>query len=263
MDQINVDLNLFIIKVNNLRYYVENLKMNNLKRIKTGISVIDEITGGFPANRTMLLTGDAGSGKTIFGLHFAKNCCEQGLKTVYVTTEEDADDLYTQAKAFNWNLEKLAEKDLISFIELAGVRARLIEAELSIDIDTVKGNFVKILQNIPDDTDVVIIDSLGSYTAKLTPYEFRDRFDHLVYELKQKNITSLVIIDSATSNEFNELALFSVYGAIKLMKRENPYTGRRERVMDIVKMRSTKTPTQFMTYEINSDGINIISVPKK
>ena len=42
------------------------------------------------------------------------------------------------------------------------------------------------------------------------------------------------------------------------MKRENPYTGRRERVMDIVKMRSTKTPTQFMSYEINSDGLSMI-----
>ena len=40
--------------------------------------------------------------------------------------------------------------------------------------------------------------------------------------------------------KFNEIALFSVYGALKLMKRENPYTGRRERVMDIIKMRSTK-----------------------
>ena len=43
------------------------------------------------------------------------------------------------------------------------------------------------------------------------------------------------------------------------MKRENPYTGRRERVMDIVKMRSTKTPTQFITYEIDSNGIKIVS----
>lgn len=235
----------------------------SLERIKTGISIIDKITGGFRTNRTMLLTGDAGSGKTIFGLQFAKNCCKQGLKIVYVTTEEDAEDLYTQAKSFGWNLKKYADEGLITFIELAGIRVKLIEAELSIDIDTMKGNFVKILHNIPDETDVVIIDSLGSYTAKLTPYEFRDRFDHLVYELKRKEITSLVIIDSATSNEFNELALFSVYGAIKLMKRENPYTGRRERVMDIIKMRSTKTPTQFMTYEINSNGINITSVPKK
>ncbi len=43
------------------------------------------------------------------------------------------------------------------------------------------------------------------------------------------------------------------------MKRENPYTGRRERVMDIIKVRSTKTPTQFLTYEIGSNGIVINS----
>jgi hypothetical protein len=27
--------------------------------------------------------------------------------------------------------------------------------------------------------------------------------------------------------------------------------------MDIIKMRSTKTPTQFLTYDIGSDGIQI------
>jgi KaiC/GvpD/RAD55 family RecA-like ATPase len=104
----------------------------------------------------------------------------------------------------------------------------------------------------------VIIDNIGSYTAKLTPYEFRDRFDLLIYDLKKRNITALVILDSATSKEFNEIALFSVYGALRLMKRENPYTGRRERVMDIVKMRSTKTPTQFMSYEIDDTGLKLI-----
>ncbi len=230
-----------------------------MERIKTGISIFDEITGGFPAGRTMLITGDAGSGKTIFGLHFAKNSCDQGLKTAYITTEEDAYDLNMQGDSFNWNLEYYQENDLLTFIELAGIRARVTKAEISIDIDTMKGSFAKILEHISDDVKVVIIDNLGSYTAKLTPYEFRDRFDYLVFELKKRNITALVILDSATSNEFNELALFSVYGAIKLIKRENPYTGRRERVMDIVKMRSTRTPTQFMTYEINSNGLEIVS----
>lgn len=230
-----------------------------MERIKTGISIFDEITGGFPAGRTMLITGDAGSGKTIFGLHFAKNSCDQGLKTAYITTEEDAYDLNMQGDSFNWNLEYYQENDLLTFIELAGIRARVTKAEISIDIDTMKGSFAKILEHISDEVKVVIIDNLGSYTAKLTPYEFRDRFDYLVFELKKRNITALVILDSATSNEFNELALFSVYGAIKLIKRENPYTGRRERVMDIVKMRSTRTPTQFMTYEINSKGLEIVS----
>ena len=61
-------------------------------------------------------------------------------------------------------------------------------------------------------------------------------------QLKQKT-HSLVILDSATSKEFNEIAI-SVYGQLN-MKRENPYTGQRERVMDFVN--ENQTPTQFLT----------------
>jgi KaiC/GvpD/RAD55 family RecA-like ATPase len=229
-----------------------------MKRIKSGIEGIDGITNGFPMGRSMLVTGDAGSGKTIFGLQFARSSCIQGYKTVYITTEEDASDLYTQGDTFDWDLKSYTENGLLSFNELAGVRARVTEAEMSIDIGSMKGNFSKFVDDLPDDTQTVIIDNIGSYTAKLTPYEFRDRFDLLIYDLKMRDITALVILDSATSSEFNEIALFSVYGALRLMKRENPYTGRRERVMDIMKMRSTKTPTQFISYEINSNGISVI-----
>ena len=229
-----------------------------MKRIKSGIEGIDGITNGFPMGRSMLVTGDAGSGKTIFGLQFARSSCIQGYKTVYITTEEDASDLYTQGDTFNWYLKSYTENGLLSFNELAGVRARVTEAEMSIDIGSMKGSFSKFVNELPENTQTVIIDNIGSYTAKLTPYEFRDRFDLLIYDLKIRDITALVILDSATSNEFNEIALFSVYGALRLMKRENPYTGRRERVMDIMKMRSTKTPTQFISYEINSNGITVI-----
>ena len=229
-----------------------------MKRIKSGIEGIDGITNGFPMGRSMLVTGDAGSGKTIFGLQFARSSCIQGYKTVYITTEEDASDLYIQGDTFNWDLKSYTENGLLSFNELAGVRARVTEAEMSIDIGSMKGSFSKFVNELPENTQTVIIDNIGSYTAKLTPYEFRDRFDLLIYDLKIRDITALVILDSATSNEFNEIALFSVYGALRLMKRENPYTGRRERVMDIMKMRSTKTPTQFISYEINSNGISVI-----
>ena len=234
-----------------------------MERISTGITIFDEMTGGFPKGRSMLITGDAGSGKTIFGLQFAKNCCENELKTAYITTEEDADDLKMQGDSFNWNLFKYQKNGLLKFIELAGVRAEATEAEINIDIDPMKGSFAKIFEHIPNNINVVVIDNLGTYTAKLSPYEFRNRFDHLVFQLKKRNITAMIILDSATSKEFNELALFPVYGAIKLMKRENPYTGRRERIMDIIKMRSTKTPTQFMTYEINSNGLKILSWAKE
>ncbi|PWB50775.1 MAG: recombinase [Candidatus Methanoperedenaceae archaeon] len=231
-----------------------------MDRIKTGIDELDKMIGGFPVGKTILVTGDAGSGKTIFGLQFANICCTEGKKTVYISTEECAEDLRQQGKSFGWDFGSHGKKGYLEFIELAGNRAMEIETSLDINLDSTKGNFNELLDQIPVDTKILIIDSLGNRTANLTPHEFRDRFDLLVYNLNNREITTLVILDSATSREFHDLALFSVYGAIQLLKKENPYTDRRERVMDIVKMRNTRTPIQLLTYEINANGI-VISSP--
>ncbi len=230
-----------------------------MERIKTGLSELDLIIEGFPVGKTILLTGDPGTGKTIFGLQFANTSCEEGQRTVYISTEENASDLRLQGKSFGWDFEILEKKGLLKFIELAGNRAEEIETALSISMDAVKGNFARLLEQMPQDTKILIIDSLGSHAANLTASEFRDRFDLLIHNLAGMGITALVILDSVTSKEFNDIALFSACGAIQLMKRENPYTGRRERVMDIVKMRNSRTPVQLLSYEITSNGIIITS----
>jgi KaiC/GvpD/RAD55 family RecA-like ATPase len=231
-----------------------------MERIKIGISGLDEIIEGFPSGKTILITGDPGSGKTIFGLQFAYANCLDNKKTIYISTEEDASELRMQGRSFGWNFEELEKKGIFKIIELAGYRALEIKTSLCISMDAVKGDFTQFCDNIPDDTEILIIDSLGSHVSNLTSTEFHDRFNLLVYSLAQKRITTLVLLGGVISGEFVELALYSTYGAIQLMKRENPYTGRRERVMDIVKMRNTKTPVQLLSYEIASGGI-IITIP--
>lgn len=228
-----------------------------MERIKTGSSELDEIIGGFPSGKTILITGDPGSGKTIFALQFAYTNCLENKKTIYISTEEDANEIKMQGKSFSWNLEDLEKKGILKISELAGYRAMEIKTALCISMDAVKGDFSQFCDNIPDDTDILIIDSLGSHVSNLNATEFRDRFNLLVYSLAQKGITTLVLLGGVISKEFVDLALYSTYGAIQLMKRENPYTGRRERVMDIVKMRNTKTPVQLLSYEISSNGIII------
>jgi len=228
-----------------------------MDRIRTGISGLDQAIQGLPLRRTVLVTGGAGSGKTIFGLQLANECCKNGLRTVYMSTEEEAEDLLAQGQSFSWDLRTFERKKILSFIEMVGPRLREIESALSISVKCRKGNFESMLERIPDDTEVLIVDSLGSHTSDLSPTEFKDRLDLLVHRLNKRRISTMLILDSATSKEYNELAMFSVYGAIVLKKRENPYTGRRERVMDIVKMRNTKTPIQLLTFSIRSDGIII------
>ncbi len=230
-----------------------------MARIKTGIAELDRTLGGFPVGKTVLLTGDPGTGKTIFGLQLTNESCGQGLRTVFISTEESADDLRQQGKSFGWELEKFESSGLLRFIELAGHRALEIETGISISMEAVKGNFMELLDKMPEGTQVLVIDSLGSHASNLTAHEFRDRFDLLTYNLARMGITTLIILDNVTSKEFNDIALFSAYGAIQLMKRENPYTGKRERVMDVVKMRNTKTTVQLLSYEINLKGIEIIT----
>lgn len=229
-----------------------------MKRLGTGIKQLDDCISGFLKDRTVLVTGDAGSGKTIFGLQFAYESCKAGLKAAYIATEENAEDLRQQATSFGWDIKTYEEKGMFTFIELAGPRVKDIESSMNIRIESAKGDFTQLLEAMPKDAQVMIVDSLGSHSSNLAPREFKDRLDLLVHELNERGITAMLILDSATSKEYNDLAMFSVYGAIELLKKENPYTGRRERVMDIIKMRNTKTPIQLLTMRITPKGIELV-----
>ena len=230
-----------------------------MKRICTGIQQLDLLIGGFPMGRTILVTGDAGSGKTIFGLQFANACCKADRKTVHVASEEGTEDLKAQATSCGWDFAEHIKNGALTFVGLSTKRTQDIETSLSMNIDPSKGNFDILTRSLPEGTEVLVVDSLGSHASNLTAREFKDRLDLLIHDLNKRKITTILILDSATSREYHDLALFSAYGAIVLMKRENPYTGRRERVLDIVKMRNTKTPVQLITFDITPEGIKIIS----
>ncbi len=65
-----------------------------MNKISTGIQGLDnELGGGLPENTCVILSGDAGSGKTLFGLNFLLTGAASGKKSVYVSLNEPADDL--------------------------------------------------------------------------------------------------------------------------------------------------------------------------
>jgi RecA-superfamily ATPases implicated in signal transduction len=83
-------------------------------RLSTGIHEFDRlIEGGIPQGFFVALTGEPGTGKTIFSLSFIHEGLVHGEPAIYVTTEESRDSIVRQAKMFNWDLEKYIEKKLI------------------------------------------------------------------------------------------------------------------------------------------------------
>src|SRR4029078_12301951 len=76
-----------------------------VEKLRTGISSLDIIAkGGLPKNRTTLISGTAGSGKTVFAVHFLAAGIEQGEPGVFVTFEESAEDVRKNTRSFGWGL---------------------------------------------------------------------------------------------------------------------------------------------------------------
>jgi KaiC/GvpD/RAD55 family RecA-like ATPase len=230
---------------------------NEMAKLPSGIAGLDRAVGGFPRGRTIVVIGDTGSGKTVLGLQFARNCCAAGHRTVYLSTEEGADDLRTQADSFGWDMRGLEGNGTMAFLEFGDRRAQETEASVGMGMDERKGRMLELVEHLPRDTKVLVLDSLGTHTSNLSPPEFMDQFDLLVTRLRSRGITALIVIDSATSRRYNEAALYHAYGAISMQRRENPFTGQRERVMDIVKIRNTRTPIQLLPYEITRHGLEL------
>lgn len=91
----------------------------------TGIQGFDEITdGGLPRGRTSLISGGAGSGKTVFALQSivtgARKYKEAGI---FVAFEESTVQIMANAATFGWDLEGLSRRKLF-----------FLDAQLSPDV---------------------------------------------------------------------------------------------------------------------------------
>ena len=89
-----------------------------VQKLRTGISSLDIIAkGGLPKNRTTLISGTAGSGKTVFAVHFLAAGIELGEPGVFVTFEEAADDIRKNMRSFGWDLAQWEKDGKLAFVD--------------------------------------------------------------------------------------------------------------------------------------------------
>lgn len=233
-----------------------------MERLNTGITDLDGmIGGGFPRSRTMMLTGTTGSGKTIIGLHFLHQSCADGKKCAMIATEENPEDLMEQAASLGMPLSKYYKQESLVIDRVYDERTEYMKDILDFgvsEIDELQSNIVGLLDRIPKKAEVVLIDNIGVFTLNMSPNEFRAQFDALIHGMAQRNVTAVVVMDSASDERMGGIAAYSVYGVMKTQMKENPYTGGRERVLDILKIRNTKIPNDPLRFEITSHGIVIL-----
>jgi circadian clock protein KaiC len=85
-----------------------------LSKLATGLQGFDQISrGGLPRNRTTLVLGGAGAGKSIFALQALVNAARERKEAgIFVAFEESTGAIFANAATFGWGLPALAKSAL-------------------------------------------------------------------------------------------------------------------------------------------------------
>ena len=167
------------------------IKRDQLHKCPTGVKGLDEVTeGGLPRNRTTLICGGAGSGKTLLGLDFLINgATHYGEPGVFMSFEETKDELYQDVASLNLDLKGLVSKKKI-FLDHVVLEYRDIQGS---DFN-LEGLFIR-LEHAIDAIGAkrVVLDSIESFFASITdPGMLRLEMKRLFQWLKQKHVTAIV-----------------------------------------------------------------------
>ena len=121
------------------------------KYVSSGVPGVDNILEGkgIPRGHTILISGGPGSGKTTFAMQFLHNGATKYQESgIYVTLDEDPEDIRKNMKNFGWNIKKLEDDKKLIFVNVSPVRITSFEKDGLIEIGMKEFRLVKLLEAI-------------------------------------------------------------------------------------------------------------------
>ena len=90
-----------------------------MEKIESGIEGFDKLLfGGMPKGRAYLVSGEPGTGKTIFSLQYLLTGVKSGEKAIYITIDEKPEHIILDAQALGWDLKPYLEQGLLQIIDI-------------------------------------------------------------------------------------------------------------------------------------------------
>ena len=170
-------------------------------RVKSGINGFDELAeGGFPDRTVILLSGPAGSAKSLFGMQFVHRGAMDYMDVgIYLTLEESRDNVLRAANAYGMDLQPLEKEGKIHLLDFGEIRAGIdMDEELDLGVVSfmnLKNFLTKLIQNTGARRLVVdSISAIGLYYRNQD--EFRRELFAFCRFLKDQEITSLLITEA-------------------------------------------------------------------
>ncbi|MFP4116750.1 MAG: RAD55 family ATPase [Candidatus Aenigmatarchaeota archaeon] len=235
-----------------------------MKRLDTGVENLDEkVGGGFFEGSVNLVTGKTGTGKTAFSASFIYAGIQNGEAGVYITTEENEEDVVEDVKEmFDWNLmDYSGDQGLLRIDSVKPVFP-------TVDIDNlnrlVRGYISDFMENLEKnikevDAQRVVIDSVSLIEMFVKDeYMARVVISSLIKKLKEMEVTALLVGTIPETSEGLTGGGIVEYLVDSVIKLEfTPISDRYNRTLEIRKMRRTDHAIEIFPIEITNEGLLI------
>ena len=234
--------------------------------VPTGIPGLDKILAakGLPKGHTILVSGGPGSGKTTFAIQFLHaGATQQNESGVYVTLDEDPEDIRKNMSKYGWDLKKLEEEKKLVFINVSPVRVATSETAGLIEIGMKEFRLIKLLEAIKQgakevNAKRVVVDPVTSFMIQYPNeieriYAMRD----LMRDLRKTGCTTLLISELRGTGWEREHQFEEYLAQGVILLRTFPKDGRLIRVFQVEKMRGLAIDNQPRPYEMSAKGVEV------
>ena len=220
-------------------------------RLSTGIGGLNEILqGGLIPERSYMLRGRAGSGKTLLGLHVLQEGIRQDETALFVNLEEDLNDLKANATAFGFDTEAIDFLDLSPTADVFTEDQSYEVFEASeVEQDPLTGKIVDTITE--DDPDRVVVDPLTQLRYLTSgDYQFRKQIVGFMKFLKQRGATVVFTVQDTEDLPTDDIE-FITDGTILLGETTHGQT------IGVPKFRGSAVRNGEHTYRITDNGMKV------
>ncbi|RBI63710.1 KaiC domain-containing protein [halophilic archaeon] len=227
---------------------------SSIPRVDVGIEGLDGmIQGGIPERTLMVAIGDAGTGKTTFGLQFLEEALARGEKAVYITLEESHERIVNSASEKGWPFDEYVAEDRLAVLDLDPI-------DMANSLTSIRSELPDLVREFG--ATRLVLDSVSLLEMM---YEDRATRRNEIYDftksLKQAGVTTML-----TSEASEGSAYASRHGIIEYLTdavfvlryvRGNDDFRETRLAIEIQKIRDANHSREIKPYDITNEGISV------
>lgn len=219
-------------------------------RISSGIADLDAMLAGrgFHRASSVLVSGIAGSGKSVIAMNFAAAACAAGERALYFSFEESAGQSVRNMKSVGLDIGRWITSDRLRFI---ATRATFYSLEMHLAV---------ILREVMKfDPSLVVLDPISSFLEYGDRVEIQSMLLRVIDFLKGRGVTAVFthLMHGQDGQVQTDAGLSSLMDAwILLLNRE--VSGEFNRELYLLKARGLSHSNQVREFIMSDEGVKLV-----